>query len=185
MRFLLPDGRLLEGSFTVRAKEGLVLLEDFSGKEIIRQKEILLSPDGNAGFTVADVKIGINFHWQRSQKQTFRGDLLLYAVSGSSFNLINKILLEDYLESVISSEMSAEAPLEFLKAQAITARSWLTTMLSKKKVARFSPANLKLKMKLSSGRMSTITKDSMSAPTITASGIREQQESFLKMFMKR
>jgi SpoIID/LytB domain protein len=60
----------------------------------------------------------------------------LSAVSNSSFNLINEISLEDYLESVISSEMSAEAPLEFLKAQAITARSWLVAMLAKKKAAR-------------------------------------------------
>jgi SpoIID/LytB domain protein len=138
-RFLLPEGRALEGRFTVRADGGLVLIEDSSGKEIIRQKEILLKPAGNAIFTVSDVKIGIDFHWQRTQEQSFRGDLFLSAVSGSSFNLINKILLEDYLESVISSEMSAAAPLEFLKAQAVTARSWLVSMLAKKKDAGFSP----------------------------------------------
>jgi len=138
-RFLLPDGRALEDRFTVRADGGLVLIEDSSGKEIIRQKEILLKPAGNAIFTVSDVKIGIDFHWQRTQEQSFRGDLFLSAVSGSSFHLINKILLEDYLESVISSEMSAEAPLEFLKAQAITARSWLVAMLAKKKAAGFFP----------------------------------------------
>jgi SpoIID/LytB domain protein len=137
-RFLLPDGRALEGRFTVRAEGGLVLIEDSSGKEIIRRKEILLSPEGNTYFTVSDVKIGIDFHWQRTQEQSFRGDLFLSAVSGSSFHLINKILLEDYLESVISSEMSAAAPLEFLKAQAVTARSWLVSMLAKKKAARFS-----------------------------------------------
>ena len=62
-------------------------------------------------------------------------------LSDSSFNLINEIALEDYLESVISSEMSAEAPLEFLKAQAIAARSWLVAMLAKKKTARSNPAS--------------------------------------------
>ena len=137
-RFLLPDSCALEDRFTVRTAGGRVLLEDYSGKEIIHQKEILLSPEGNAIFTVSDVKIGIDFHWQRTQEQSFRGDLFLSAVSGSSFNLINKILLEDYLESVISSEMSAAAPLEFLKAQAIVARSWLVAMLAKKRAARFS-----------------------------------------------
>jgi SpoIID/LytB domain protein len=65
----------------------------------------------------------------------------LSAGSDSSFNLINEISLEDYLESVISSEMSAEAPLEFLKAQAITASSWLVAMLAKKKTARSNSAS--------------------------------------------
>ena len=109
------------------------MLIDSSGKEIFRQKEILLSAAEGASFTVFDVKIGIDFHWQRSQEQSFRGNLFLSAGSGSSFNLINEISLEDYLESVISSEMSAAAPLEFLKAQAIAARSWLVAMLAKKK----------------------------------------------------
>jgi SpoIID/LytB domain protein len=137
-RFLPHDGCAPDGLFIVRAEGGFVLLEDSSGKEIIRQKEILMTPDGDAYFTVSDVKIGIDFHWQRTQEQSFRGNLLLSAVSESTFNLINKIHLEDYLESVISSEMSAEAPLDFLKAQAIVARSWLVSMLDKKKSVRSS-----------------------------------------------
>ena len=137
-RFLLPDGRTLEGKLAVYADRGQTVLKDSAGKKICRQKEILLRPEGDAFFTVSNVKIGIDFHWQRTQEQSFRGDLLLSAASDSSFNLINKILLEDYLESVISSEMSAAAPLEFLKAQAITARSWLVNMLHKKKSARSS-----------------------------------------------
>ena len=140
-RFLLPDGRAIDGQFTVRADKGLVGLIDSSGKEIIRQKEISLSASDEASFTVFDVKIGIDFHWQRSQEQSFCGNLFLSAGSDSSFNLINEISLEDYLESVISSEMSAEAPLEFLKAQAITARSWLVAMLAKKKTARSNSAS--------------------------------------------
>ena len=134
-RFFLSDGRALEGLFTVGADGGYVLLADPSGKEIIRQKEILLAPEGRASFTVSDVNIGIDFHWQRSQEQSFRGNLFLSACSDSSFNLINGIFLENYLESVISSEMSAAAPLEFLKAQAVVARSWLVSMLAKKKAA--------------------------------------------------
>jgi SpoIID/LytB domain protein len=136
--FLLTDGRTMEGRFAVRADSGQVVLRDSEGKEMFRQKEILLRPEEGAFFTVSDVKIGIDFHWQRTQEQSFRGDLFLSTVSGSSFNLINEILLEDYLESVISSEMSAAAPLEFLKAQAVTARSWLVSMLAKKNAACFS-----------------------------------------------
>ena len=137
-KFLLPESRLLEGRLDIGIHRGEVVLADASGKEIRKQKEILLKPESQAFFTVSGVTIGINFHWQRTQEQSFRGDLLISACSDSSFNLINKILLEDYLESVISSEMSAAAPLEFLKAQAITARSWLVTMLAKKKAARSS-----------------------------------------------
>jgi stage II sporulation protein D len=142
-QFILPDGSAIEGRFTIRADKGQVLLVDSSGTERFRQKEILLSAADETSFTVSDVKIGIDFHWQRSQEQSFRGDLFLSACSDSSFNLINEISLEDYLESVISSEMSAQAPLEFLKAQTITARSWLVAMLAKKKTARSNPASKK------------------------------------------
>jgi SpoIID/LytB domain protein len=140
-RFLLPDGRAIDGQFTVRADQWLIGLIDSSGKKILRQKEIPLSATEGASFTVFDVKIGIDFHWQRSQEQSFRGNLFLSAGSDSSFNFINEITLEDYLESVISSEMSAAAPLEFLKAQAITARSWLVAMLAKKKTVRSNPVS--------------------------------------------
>ncbi|MDD5344146.1 MAG: SpoIID/LytB domain-containing protein [Smithella sp.] len=137
-RYFLTDDRTLEGRFAVIADSGQIVFRDSEGKEIFRQKEILLRPESGAFFTVSEVKIGIDFHWQRTQEQSFRGNLLLSACSESTFNLINKIHLEDYLESVISSEMSAETPLEFLKAQAIVARSWLVSMLDKKKSARSS-----------------------------------------------
>ena len=138
-QFFLSDGRVIEGFLAIWADQGLVVIAGSSGKEILRQKEILLVPEGKTGFTVSDVKIGIDFHWQRKQEQSFHGDLFLSAGSDSLFNLINEIPLEDYLESVISSEMSAAAPLEFLKAQAVVARSWLVAMLAKKKAARVLP----------------------------------------------
>ena len=140
-RFFLTDGSVIEGQFTVLTDKGFVGLIDSSGTERFRQKEILLSAAEGTTFTVFDVKIGIDFHWQRNQEQSFRGDLFLSADSNSSFNLINEISLEYYLESVISSEMSAQAPLEFLKAQAITARSWLVAMLAKKKTVRSNPTS--------------------------------------------
>ena len=138
-RFSLPDGHAIDGQITVKADKGLILLIDSSEKDIMKQKEILLLAAEGSSFTVFDVKIGIDFHWQRSQEQSFCGNLFLSAGSGSSFNLINEISLEDYLRSVISSEMSASAPLEFLKAQAVAARSWLVSMLEKKKTARYFP----------------------------------------------
>ncbi|GAB6272977.1 MAG: SpoIID/LytB domain-containing protein [Smithella sp.] len=133
--YFIPDGRAVAGELDVRTVNGQVVLSNAEGKKILRQKEILLSPAASteAFFTVLDVKIGIHFHWQRFQEQSFRGALLLAGQSDTTFHLINIIPLEEYLASVISSEMAASAPLEFLKAQAVTARSWLMAMLAKKK----------------------------------------------------
>ena len=135
-KFFLQDGAGHEGRYVVCADNRQVVFKNSSHHEIIRQKEILLKPGRDSFFTVSNVKIGIDFHWQRTQKQSFRGNLFLSPVADSALHLINEIPLEAYLESVISSEMSAAAPLEFLKAQAITARSWLVSMLAKKNAKR-------------------------------------------------
>ncbi len=116
----------------IRSLAGKVSLSNASGKELASRKKIRLAAGKNSTFTM-DVKIGIGFHWQRIVRQTFKGNIILRTCPDFSFHLINEIPLEDYLASVISSEMSAQAPLEFLKAQAITARSWLVAMLTRKK----------------------------------------------------
>jgi stage II sporulation protein D len=134
--FIFSGKQTISGDIIVTARQGELELCDPAGVEIAIGKSIRLSAQNKAVFTVSDVKIGIDFHWQRSQEQSFRGNIFLAVASDSSFNLISEINLEDYLESVISSEMSAEAPLEFLKAQAVVARSWLVAMLAKKKTAR-------------------------------------------------
>ena len=143
--FFLPDGQSVTGELSVRAENGEIILATSGGREIIRHNEIFLSPDASTAiyFTVLDVKIGINFHWQRVQEQSFRGALLLSGHRETTFNLINIISLEEYLASVISSEMAAGAPLAFLKAQAITARSWLVAMLAKKESLRTLPQQKK------------------------------------------
>ena len=139
--FLFSGNQTISGDIIVTVRKGELALCDPAGLEIARGKSIGLSAQNKAVFTLSDVKIGIDFHWQRSQEQSFRGNIFLAVASDSSFNLISEINLEDYLESVISSEMSAEAPLEFLKAQAIVARSWLVAMLEKKKIARSNTAS--------------------------------------------
>ncbi len=139
--FFLPDNRAITGKLSARAENGQIVLADSDGREVIRQKEICLNPgaSSDAFFSVGNVKIGIDFHWERTQEQSFRGALLLSMSGQNDFHLINVVPLEDYLASVISSEMSAEAPLEFLKTQAVTARSWLIAMLAKKKAPRQTP----------------------------------------------
>ena len=131
--FIFSACGMISGKFIAHCSAGYVYLNNASGTQIEKQKEIFLFAQEGATFTVPDIKIGIDFHWQQNQEQTFRGDIAFLACRNNSFNLINIISLEDYLASVISSEMSAEAPLEFLKAQAVVARSWLVAMLEKKK----------------------------------------------------
>ncbi len=75
-------------------------------------------------FELKDVTIGINFHWERKEVQKFKGELKII-VEGEQLTAINVISIEEYLTSVISSEMSATASLELLKAHAVISRSWL------------------------------------------------------------
>ena len=76
--------------------------------------ELLFTPiDDSASFTLQDVVIGVKFHWQRKESQTFRGSLRII-VDGERLYAINEIKVEDYLTSVISSEMSATSSLELL-----------------------------------------------------------------------
>ena len=84
------------------------------------------SPDDS--FSLMDVVIGVNFHWQRLETQTFRGSLCLLADGGKIW-AINDLPVEDYLESVISSEMSAQSSLPLLMVHAVISRSWLMSQI--------------------------------------------------------
>ncbi len=136
--YCLACGRPVIGSLTARIDSGAITLEDASGQIIARGVEFLITPadPAKAFFTLLNVRIGIAFHWERVQTQSFRGGIVLKMNADETFCALNLIGLEDYLASVISSEMSADAPLEFLQAQAVTARSWLVAMLAKKKATR-------------------------------------------------
>src|SRR5262245_14161202 len=88
--------------------------------------EIALTPvDASSGaFALDDVTIGIGFHWERQERQVFRGGLRIVK-RADGLTAINEVPLEEYVTSVISSEMSASCPLELLKAHALISRSWL------------------------------------------------------------
>jgi stage II sporulation protein D len=87
--------------------------------------DVTLSPsDPSCAFALDDVTIGIGFHWERQERQVFRGALRIIKRS-AGLTAINDVALEDYVTSVISSEMSASCPLELLKAHAVISRSWL------------------------------------------------------------
>lgn len=92
--------------------------------------ELMLEPnDTQCSFDLMDVVIGIEFHWERKENQRFKGALKLI-VENEKLTAINLISVEDYLTSVISSEMSATASDELLKAHAVISRSWLLSPIS-------------------------------------------------------
>ncbi len=100
----------------------------FNGK---LYKELFFEPiSPTASFDLKAVTIGIDFHWQRKEDQRFQGSLNLVAEEDSII-VINQINIEEYLISVISSEMSATASEEFLKAHAVISRSWLMAQIVK------------------------------------------------------
>src|ERR1700739_2063664 len=88
--------------------------------------EVTLTPSdlASCSFALEDVTIGIGFHWERKERQVFRGAFRLVKTQ-AGLTVINDVSLEEYITSVISSEMSASCPLELLKAHAVISRSWL------------------------------------------------------------
>lgn len=119
--------QLIEGENIVSWKNGKIA---WNGE---LYDELLFEPkEDNASFTLTDVTIGINFHWERKEDQVFQGALKL-VVSNDTITAINLIKVEDYLTSVISSEMSPTASLQLLKAHAVISRSWLLAQIEKNK----------------------------------------------------
>ena len=96
-------------------------------------RELTFTPqEEQNSFSLYDVTIGINFHWERQETQVFMGTLKL-VVDEEKIVAINILPAEDYLTSVISSEMSANSSLELLKAHAVISRSWLFAQIEKRK----------------------------------------------------
>jgi SpoIID/LytB domain protein len=119
------------GLFIAVAAGREILVCDETGRELWRSAEVFCRAQEGATFTIYEVTIGLDFHWERKQEETFCGDLIFIASDNESITVINEIGLEDYLVSVISSEMSATASFEFLKAHAVISRSWLASMLGR------------------------------------------------------
>lgn len=92
---------------------------------------VFVPSSADCSFTLKDVVIGIDFHWERKEDQTFKGALKLIEEDGM-LRAVNVVPVETYLTSVISSEMSANASLELLKAHAVISRSWLLRQMEHK-----------------------------------------------------
>lgn len=125
------EHRLSPGPYRAIAKESHVQIHDETGRLLLAAPEVELVPDDVSSgiFTLANVTIGLDFHWQRQQELSFRGVLRFVTRPGQGLTAINRIPLESYLASVISSEMSASSPSELLKAHAVISRSWLLAQL--------------------------------------------------------
>jgi SpoIID/LytB domain protein len=138
--FLLPGGEAITGRFSFKAEGEALELRDAAGREVLRSPQIRCTPASrDARFLLRGVTIGVHFHWERKEDQVFEGSLKVLRRKGGGLVAVNEVLLEPYLLSVVSSEMSANAPLEFLKAHAITSRSWLAAMLVRKRSTKPPP----------------------------------------------
>ncbi|MDN0054150.1 SpoIID/LytB domain-containing protein [Bacteroides caecigallinarum] len=123
-KYLTQEGEVITGQLKVSAMgNGKISLDT---KKI---ESIELTPeDNNCSFTLHNVTIGISYHWERQEEQTFTRKLKLIT-DGENVIAINILPVEDYLVSVISSEMSATSSLEFLKSHAVISRSWLLAQI--------------------------------------------------------
>ena len=123
----LAKGEKVLGEQVVEFSEGGVL---WSGNQYC---QLTFHPQSaDASFSLSDVTIGVNFHWERKETQTFLGTLR-FVVESDKIVAINELPVEKYLESVISSEMSATSSLELLKAHAVISRSWLLAQMKKRR----------------------------------------------------
>ena len=123
-----------------RGHDGAVTAD--SDITIVRPAEFApFGPDST--FTLRGVTIGKGYHWERSEDQTFTGKLSIIEEDGL-LAAVNILPIEDYLVSVISSEMSATASLEFLKAAAVISRSWAIRQIKNKKQGDVRAANVPL-----------------------------------------
>jgi SpoIID/LytB domain protein len=122
----------VSGPFSAKTISGRVVVSDEARREIARLPLVRFTADQDSTFELFQVTIGTRFHWERKEDQTFRGNLLLLPRADGAIVAVNEIPIEDYLQSVISSEMSAAAPMEFLKVHAILSRSWLLAALDRK-----------------------------------------------------
>ena len=123
----VAKGEVITGPQTVAFSEGGILWRG------TQYHELTFTPqDEHATFSLYDVTIGVDFHWERQQTMVYEGALRI-VVEADKIVAINELPVERYLRSVISSEMSATASLEFLKAHAVISRSWLLAQMEKRR----------------------------------------------------
>lgn len=122
------EGKEYSGEHNLSFKQGKI----FWNGELYDSLRFDPVNESENSFQLCDVTIGINFHWERKENQVFKGSLKII-VEDEKLTAVNILGVEEYLTSVISSEMSATASLELLKAHAVISRSWLLAQIEKNK----------------------------------------------------
>jgi len=129
---IISDGA---GPQKVSYREGKI---DYNGSlydELVFEAVTISTLFAEPSFILHGVTIGVGFHWERKQEQKFAGTLK-FIVDGGKVTAVNIVGVEDYLLSVISSEMKASSSLEFLKAHAVISRSWVMAQMERRKAAK-------------------------------------------------
>ena len=129
---LFGEYRLADGTIVTGEQHAEVTAEGQVAWNGTVADVVTFEPSENGYFELKGVTIGVNFHWERKEDQRFSGALHLIVENGK-LTAVNVLPVEDYLLSVISSEMSATASLELLKAHAVISRSWLLAQIDKNK----------------------------------------------------
>jgi stage II sporulation protein D len=129
---------LTQGAYNIELK-GTKLILQGEGILVITEDDIALIPMFRTNsFLLKGVTIGIHFHWEQIEEQRFTGGIR-FVREKDMIRVVNTVHLEDYLKSVISSEMSATSSMELLKAHAVISRSWLLAQMEKKKTVSSHP----------------------------------------------
>lgn len=134
---IISDGN---GEQKVEYSEGKILYNGTLYDQLIFDAKTPSTMFAEPSFILYGVTIGVDFHWERQVTQKFAGRLK-FITDGGKVTAVNEIGVEDYLLSVISSEMKSSAGLEFLKAHSVISRSWVMAQIlnRKKSVAGFLP----------------------------------------------
>ena len=128
-----------KGKYIVQIKENKILFDDKLHDEL----SFTYSTECTPSFSLHEVTIGKEFHWQQQETQTFQGSLILRIIDGE-LHAINRIAIEDYLTSVIASEMSGTSSVELLKAHAVISRSWLLAQIVASQKLKIQNSRLKV-----------------------------------------
>ncbi len=124
---LKADNNFYEGDYELSINDNQIFFNNKFYTQLAFEPESYNS----SSFELKNVCIGIQFHWERIENQIFKG-IIRFVLKNDLIQAVNNLPVEDYLESVISSEMNAENPLELLKAHAVISRSWILAQLQKK-----------------------------------------------------
>ncbi len=127
----------------VSGSEGIALWRHGAEEPFAQGRHMVLRPlvEERSAFLLFDMTVGVDFHWEHDEDLSFTGSLCLELREGDLMDAVNEVSLEDYLLSVISSEMSARCPPALLEAHAVISRSWLLAQLEARGVAPIPPGD--------------------------------------------